>query len=172
MSREAWQFFQSHATIIDITVILLGSLLIAIQLVMRLSSSGKRFWARADADLLNIHRAEIQLGIVSTLIEILPYLGILGTVWGLMQGLFVIQNQADPTIKAIAAKLAPALSSTFLGLLFAVVNLFIYNFLAAYFRELIEAYKLDYEQRTTPEAAKVDFEGAVARRVTGREPQR
>ncbi len=164
MSQQTWLFFKSHITVIDMAVIMLGCLLVVIQLFMRLTTSGKAFFKRADRNLLNIHRTEIQLTIISTLIELLPYLGILGTVWGLMNGLYVIQGHADPTIKMIAAKLAPALSSTFLGLLFAIINLFIYNFLAAYFQELIEAYKIYYEKIRTPVARQFssDYDDAVA----------
>lgn len=143
-------YFRDQLTPIDYAIVILGSVLLVLLALIRLTNGGKAYFRRADKDLLNIRRTEIQLQIVSSLIETLPYLGILGTVWGLMNAMFVIQTQPDPTIKLIAAKLAPALSSTFLGLLFAIVNGFVFNFLAAYIQELSAAYSLYYERATTP----------------------
>lgn len=144
------EYFRARLTPIDFAIIALGVVLIAIQFSIRMSTSWKRLRARAQRNPLALQQAEIQLSIVSALIELLPYLGILGTVWGLMNGMYVIQAQADPTIKTIAAKLAPALSSTFLGLFFAIINNFSFNFLAAHTEELIAAYRLYYVDEQAP----------------------
>lgn len=148
----ALDYFRARMTLIDLSIIALGVVLIAMQVSIRLTTSWRRLQKRADRNLLALRQAEIQLQIVAAMIELLPYMGILGTVWGLMNGMYVIQAAADPSIKTIAAKLAPALSSTFLGLLFAIVNNFLFNFLAAHVEELVAAYRLYYDQLTTPTA--------------------
>lgn len=163
MSAELVRYFQSHMTVVDWAIICLGLLVMLMQAGVRLSTSRRRFLAHARRDPLVAHRAEIKLEIISTLIELLPYLGILGTVMGLMQALFVIQRMADPTIAVIAAKMAPALSTTFEGLVFAILNLFAFNFLAAYFHELIAESRLEEPPEARLEPAP-QAQGSPARR--------
>jgi len=148
-------YFRKQMTVIDFAIIALGLVLVVMQGAIWLSSTRKRLFRKADSDPLVLVRSQIQLQIVSSMIELLPYLGIFGTVYGLMSGLFHIQAHADPTIKDIAARLAPALSTTFFGLIFAIVNTFVFNFLAAHLEELLADYRLRTEQLSAPMVAEL-----------------
>lgn len=130
-------FFKDKLTLIDFFIIGLGTFLIFYQLWKRFTTNSNRFCQKARQDSLYLIRVEVTLNYLATMIEFLPLLGLLGTVWGLMNGLAIIATKEMPTIKDLAIYIAPAISTTFWGLLFALFNLFLFNFLQAYFAELI-----------------------------------
>ena len=130
-------FFKTQLTLIDFLIIGLGSFVFLYQIVKRTTTFSGRFYKKACADSMFLTRIEIQMGYISNLIELLPLLGIFGTVWGLRNALSLISTMEMPQIKDIATEIAPALSTTFFGLLFAILNLFLYNILQSYFTELI-----------------------------------
>jgi hypothetical protein len=155
--RNIVTFFRSRLTLIDFLIIGLGVFLIFYQIGKRLTAGSKRFCQRAEQDPLYVARVEVTLNYISALIELLPVLGLLGTVWGLMNALSVIASKEMPTIKDIATYIAPALSTTFFGLIFAVFNLLIFDFLQAYFSELIAWYRQTHPQLAIAQAgAKTD----------------
>ena len=60
-----------------------------------------------------------------------PFLGLLGTVWGVMNTFAAMAEAGEANIMAIAPGVASALSTTVAGLVVAIPALFAYNFLAA-----------------------------------------
>lgn len=144
-SGNGWQtveFFASNFTIIDFTIVGIGLFLIFYQCYL-FWIPGKFLRTSIFAHSLRVERdyrkkrLELELRIVSSLIELLPVLGIMGTVWGIMSALNYIRTVDTPTINIIAQRLAPALSTTFFGLVFAATNLVLFNFLAPYFEETL-----------------------------------
>ena len=137
---------KSKLTFLDFLIVGLGLALILYQLFHRICTfSTNRFRKKARKNPIFIIRTEVRLNYLSNLIELLPMLGLLGTVWGLRNALSVIANYPNPTIGQIAIELAPALSTTFFGLLFAVMNLTIYNYLDAFYSELCNSCRLELE---------------------------
>ena len=60
-----------------------------------------------------------------------PFLGLLGTVWGVMNTFAAMAEAGEANIMAIAPGVASALSTTVFGLIVAIPALFAYNFLAS-----------------------------------------
>jgi biopolymer transport protein ExbB len=59
-----------------------------------------------------------------------PFLGLLGTVWGVMNTFAAMAEAGEANLMAIAPGVASALSTTVFGLLVAIPSLFSYNYLA------------------------------------------
>ncbi|MDY6989271.1 MAG: DUF2341 domain-containing protein [Thermodesulfobacteriota bacterium] len=59
-----------------------------------------------------------------------PFLGLLGTVWGVMNTFAAMAEAGEANIMAIAPGVASALSTTVFGLIVAIPALFAYNFLS------------------------------------------
>ena len=60
-----------------------------------------------------------------------PFLGLLGTVWGVMNTFAAMAEAGEANIMAIAPGVASALSTTVFGLIVAIPALFAYNFLVS-----------------------------------------
>ena len=67
----------------------------------------------------------IVLAIVSS---VAPLLGLMGTVWGIMNSFFEIGNQGSASLPVVAPGIAEALITTILGLFVAIPALFFYNY--------------------------------------------
>jgi biopolymer transport protein ExbB len=65
-----------------------------------------------------------------------PFLGLLGTVWGVMNTFAAMAEAGEANIMAIAPGVASALTTTVAGLLVAIPALFAYNYLASRVRNL------------------------------------
>lgn len=65
-----------------------------------------------------------------------PFLGLLGTVWGVMSTFAAMAEAGEASIMAIAPGVASALATTVFGLIVAIPALFIYNYLATKIRNL------------------------------------
>ncbi len=65
-----------------------------------------------------------------------PFLGLLGTVWGVMNTFAAMAEAGEANIMAIAPGVASALSTTVFGLIVAIPALFGYNYLAGKIRDL------------------------------------
>jgi biopolymer transport protein ExbB len=65
-----------------------------------------------------------------------PFLGLLGTVWGVMNTFAAMAEAGEANLAAIAPGVASALSTTVFGLLVAIPALFGYNFLASKIRSI------------------------------------
>ena len=65
-----------------------------------------------------------------------PFLGLLGTVWGVMNTFAAMAEAGEANIMAIAPGVASALSTTVVGLIVAIPALFGYNFLTTRIKEI------------------------------------
>ncbi len=57
-----------------------------------------------------------------------PFLGLLGTVWGIMNSFYEIGNQGSASLPVVAPGIAEALIATIVGLAAAIPALFFYNY--------------------------------------------
>jgi len=60
--------------------------------------------------------------------SIAPFLGLLGTVWGIMNSFYEIGNQGSASLPVVAPGIAAALVTTIVGLGVAIPALFFYNY--------------------------------------------
>ncbi len=60
--------------------------------------------------------------------SIAPFLGLLGTVWGIMNAFFDIGNQGSASLPVVAPGIAEALITTIMGLAVAIPALFFFNY--------------------------------------------
>ncbi len=81
-----------------------------------------------DAEVL---RLESHLPILSTAVQGGPFLGLLGSAWGVMSVFGSMAEQGTVRLGAVAPGISAALACTVVGLLVAVPSLFAYNWLAA-----------------------------------------
>lgn len=79
----------------------------------------------------NFDKGVLFLAMISS---IAPFLGLLGTVWGIMNSFFEIGNQGSASLPVVAPGIAEALITTIVGLAVAIPSLFFYN----YFNHTIE----------------------------------
>lgn len=154
--QQSIEFFQNRLTLLDFIIIGLGCFILLYQCWKRFTTFSKSFYKKAKKDPLFITREQLKIRYISSLIEMLPMIGIMGTVWGLMGALYVISSQDMPTVKDIATHIAPALSTTLFGLFFAVINLFMFNFLHTYYLELIAWCQVNNSNITALEEEKED----------------
>lgn len=150
------QFFQERLSFIDFLIIVLGTFLLLWQIWKRLTTFSGRFYRKAKENPLFLVQAQLKLDYLSNLIEVLPMLGLFGTVWGLMLALVVLSNNDAATIKDIATQIAPAISTTFFGLFFAITNMILYNNLHTYYAELIA-----WCRQHIPEQAQASVSGTL-----------
>ncbi|MBI2437880.1 MAG: MotA/TolQ/ExbB proton channel family protein [Lentisphaerae bacterium] len=95
------------------------------------------------AALTEIARMEKNLGVLATIAQIAPLMGVLGTVLGMIQTLVVIQQRAPLVqIGDVAAGLWPALLTTAVGLVVAMFSYGGYNLLVS----KVDAIVLDMER--------------------------
>jgi len=69
-------------------------------------------------------RGLILLAITSS---VAPFLGLLGTVWGIMNSFYQIGSQGSASLPVVAPGIAEALITTIVGLFVAIPSLFFYN---------------------------------------------
>jgi biopolymer transport protein ExbB len=88
--------------------------------------------ASIDADLVReSHRLNAQMVVLTIAISGGPFLGLLGTVVGVMVTFAAIAAAGDVNVNAIAPGIASALLATVAGLAVAIPSLFAYNYLAS-----------------------------------------
>jgi len=68
--------------------------------------------------------------ILATISSIAPFLGLWGTVWGIMNSFYEIGNQGSASLPVVAPGIAEALITTIVGLAVAIPALFFYNYCA------------------------------------------
>jgi biopolymer transport protein TolQ len=74
--------------------------------------------------------------------SIAPFLGLLGTVWGIMNSFYEIGNQGSASLPVVAPGIAEALITTIVGLAVAIPALFFYN----YFNNRSEQMEVEMEE--------------------------
>ncbi|HEX2759934.1 MAG TPA: protein TolQ, partial [Rhizomicrobium sp.] len=70
---------------------------------------------------------ERNLGILATIGSVSPFVGLFGTVWGLMNSFSAIAARHDTTLAVVAPGIAEALFATAMGLLAAIPAVIFYN---------------------------------------------
>ena len=70
---------------------------------------------------------ERQLGMLATIGSVSPFVGLFGTVWGIMNSFSAIAARHDTTLAVVAPGIAEALFATALGLLAAIPAVIFYN---------------------------------------------
>ncbi len=88
-----------------------------------------------------VHRMERYLNTLGTIASAAPYLGLLGTVIGMIE-IFASQAPSGSNPAQLAQGISMALYNTAFGLIVAIPALMFYR----YFRGLVEQYTLDMEQ--------------------------
>jgi biopolymer transport protein TolQ len=82
-------------------------------------------------------RYESSMIFLASIVSGAPFLGLLGTVWGVMESFSEVAVQQSATIQSIAPGVSAALLTTIAGLIVAIPSVFGYNVLLASTRRLI-----------------------------------
>jgi biopolymer transport protein TolQ len=82
-------------------------------------------------------KLESQMIILSTAVSGAPFLGLLGTVWGVMDAFSGVAQSGSANLAAMAPGVSGALITTVVGLLVAIPAMFGYNFLVTSVRSMV-----------------------------------
>ena len=82
-------------------------------------------------------RVEHGMGVVSTIVTFTPMLGLLGTVWGVLDAFAEMGAAGSANLATIAPSISAALVTTVVGLLIAIPGVIAYNRMSAAIRNLI-----------------------------------
>ena len=74
-----------------------------------------------------LHRLEVGLPLLATIGSAGPFIGLFGTVWGIMHSFTAIAAQKDTSLAVVAPGIAEALFATALGLAAAIPAVIAYN---------------------------------------------
>ena len=77
------------------------------------------------------------MGVVSTIVTFTPMLGLLGTVWGVLDAFAEMGAAGSANLATIAPSISAALVTTVVGLLIAIPGVIAYNRMNAAIRNLI-----------------------------------
>ena len=102
-------------------------------LLKRMRNAAER--AAADQAL----RMESDMGILATAVTAAPFLGLLGTVWGVMSAFAGMAVTGSPTMADLAPGVSGALLTTVVGLIVALPSVIGYNLLSSSIRRLCVA---------------------------------
>jgi biopolymer transport protein TolQ len=94
---------------------------------------GRSLDAAQDRFFLDL---EHQLIYLATTVSVAPFLGLLGTVWGILVAFQEMGRQASTGMTAFGPGISEALVSTVAGLIVAIPALLGYNFIGSRIREL------------------------------------
>jgi biopolymer transport protein TolQ len=116
------------------------------------SVKDNNFFLQSQFAMVSEHLESAFLGLVKSfdkgvfflamMSSIAPFLGLLGTVWGIMNAFFAIGNQGSASLPVVAPGIAEALLTTIMGLAVAIPALYFYN----YFNHKIERIETDMEE--------------------------
>jgi len=82
------------------------------------------------ASSVELNRLERHLGFLATTASITPFIGLFGTVWGIMESFESIAQMGSTNIAVVAPGIAEALVNTAAGLFAAIPALYFYNHFA------------------------------------------
>jgi len=133
----------------------------------RLGGRDPSFMLQSQFSMAEERLESVCTGIVSTLdrgvfllaivSSISPFLGLLGTVWGIMNSFFEIGNQGSASLPVVAPGIAEALIATLAGLAVAIPALFFYN----YFKHRAERIETDVDEFKTMLLARIKREALL-----------
>lgn len=122
------------------------------------------FLSRTDVDFVESHvystialqvqNLEKQLFILSTSVTLAPFLGLLGTVWGILTTFSHMQSRAGSSNDMILSGLSLALSTTVVGLIVAIPALIGYNYL----KHTIRDFQIDMENFSNEMIASIEMQ--------------
>jgi biopolymer transport protein TolQ len=81
-------------------------------------------------------RYEASMIFLATIVSGAPFLGLLGTVWGVMEAFSAMGGQESASIRSLAPGVSAALMTTIAGLVVAIPSMFGYNFLIGKVKQL------------------------------------
>jgi biopolymer transport protein ExbB/TolQ len=115
--------------------------------ISRGMGSGSDALTRNEIELVKSHcehildeeeiRIEHGMGVIATVVALAPMLGLLGTVWGVLDAFADMGAAGSATIATMAPAISSALVTTVVGLLIAIPGVCAYNRLTATVRGLI-----------------------------------
>ncbi len=79
---------------------------------------------------------EDQMGLLATAVSAAPFLGLLGTVWGVMDAFSGMAQSGSAALSAVAPGISGALLTTIIGLIVALPSMIGYNLLSAEIRRI------------------------------------
>ncbi len=88
--------------------------------------AGERLETAVSEIGASLHRGNFLLALVGSSA---PFLGLLGTVWGIMDSFFEIGQQGSASLPVVAPGIAEALITTIVGLVVAIPASFFYNYI-------------------------------------------
>jgi len=80
-------------------------------------------------------KMEKGLGLLATASSVSPFLGLLGTVWGLLVAFQAMAVRQSAALSVVATGIAEALVTTVVGLIVAIPSLVMYNYMASSIRK-------------------------------------
>ena len=104
-------------------------------------------------------KLETGLSVLATIGSVSPYIGLFGTVWGIMHSFLSLANQQQATLAAVAPGIAEALIATAMGLVAAVPAVVAYNHFSSAVDRLLHTY----------DAFSDEFSGILHRKAHARE---
>ena len=79
---------------------------------------------------------EDQMGLLATAVSAAPFLGLLGTVWGVMDAFSGMASSGNAALNAVAPGISGALLTTIVGLIVALPSMVGYNLLSSHIRRI------------------------------------
>ena len=83
---------------------------------------------------------EKHLSLLATVSSVSPYIGLFGTVWGIMNSFIGLAGQSQASIQVVAPGIAEALIATAMGLFAAIPALMFYNRYASQLDSVLHSY--------------------------------
>jgi biopolymer transport protein TolQ len=83
---------------------------------------------------------EKHLALLATVASVSPYVGLFGTVWGIMTSFINIASESQPSLQVVAPGIAEALIATAMGLFAAIPAVLAYNRYASQVDSVIHSY--------------------------------
>ncbi len=80
------------------------------------------------------------LALLATVASLSPYIGLFGTVWGIMNSFIGLANQTQASIAVVAPGIAEALIATAMGLFAAIPAVFAYNRYSSNVESIVHSY--------------------------------
>lgn len=91
-------------------------------------------------------RLEAQLSFLATVGSVSPYIGLLGTVWGIMHAFLALGGVQQATLNMVAPGIAEALIATAMGLFAAIPAVVAYNRYSQHLERLVGRYETFKEE--------------------------
>lgn len=114
------------------------------EIIMDGSARAMRIALSREADIIDHH-----LPFLATVGSISPYIGLFGTVWGIMNSFTALGNVQQATLAMVAPGIAEALIATAIGLFAAIPAVIFYNRFATDVDRLLNRYENFAEEFST-----------------------